>query len=552
MRVHNHCMHAAMLSANDFFILAFEKFKSTTHCSLMLQLKRAHRWLPFLFFSFLLLIGIIIHRDYGISWDEPLQHRLGLATWDFVTGNNNDLLGNDNSYLNPFIALIEVLPEKILQPQSESAMWLSRHLVNFIFCWVGLIFFYLLALRVFQDYRFALLACILFILTPRLVAHSFYNSKDLPFLFLFVVNVYLLVSWLEQPSWSKIVWMAIASGMLTGARIAGILFPVILILALVCAALTRKVNRSHIKAAVIYSLLYPVAVYIFFPTFWYHPIVQFMNAVTVMSHHPYEVTSFFMGETVHSLNTPWYYVPLWMSIIIPIGWWLFFLCGLGALIIMMIRRKKEFPLQWLIIILWLVVPLITQILLHSSTYDDGRHLFFIYPPFFLIATFGLHSLLQNNFEGKKNFRLLFPVAASGIFLTTAIYVISFMIRFHPYQYAYFNAIGRKYAFEYFEKDYWGLSFRNALKFLVRYDKSNQINVSWNIDPCEWNQAWLNNYDRRRIHLDRRAGHYDYFLTNYRSFKPADPSDEKIYELKVQGIPIMVIYKMHPPNSGVTR
>src|SRR6185503_13578667 len=109
----------------------------------MLQLHHTNRWLPMLFFGALLLIGIIVHRDYGISWDEPLQRRLGLATWNYLSGQNEDLLHIDNRYHNPFIELLELLPEKILQLRSESAIYLSRHLFNFIFCWIGLIFFYL-------------------------------------------------------------------------------------------------------------------------------------------------------------------------------------------------------------------------------------------------------------------------------------------------------------------------------------------------------------------------------------------------------------------------
>src|SRR6185369_13278495 len=133
-------------------------------------------------FAVLLAGGIIIHRDYGVSWDDPVQRRLGLATWDYVTGKNHDLLTLINRYYNPFIEAVEVLPEKILHQKSERANYLSKHLINFLICWIGLIFFYRLALKLFNDYRYALLSCLMFVLMPRLLAHSFYNSKDLPFL----------------------------------------------------------------------------------------------------------------------------------------------------------------------------------------------------------------------------------------------------------------------------------------------------------------------------------------------------------------------------------
>ncbi len=504
-------------------------------------------FLPFLFFFVLLIIGLFIYDDYGISWDEPLQHQVGLATSDYIAGSNNDLLGNDNCYLNPFIAWLEVLPEKLLNLNNERDIFLSRHLFNFLFCWVGLIFFYLLARKIFRHYHLALIACLIYILMPRLFAHCFYNSKDLPFLSLFIVNAFVLILWLEQPSWKKIMWLALCCGMLTGARIAGIFFPVILIVIAALGFLTQRLKMREIKMVIGYLMLYPVSVYIFFPTFWHHPFEQFLKAVSVMSHHPYEVTTFFMGETVSSLHTPWYYIPVWMAIIIPLGWCLLFLTGLAALAWMWLRSPKLFSLQWTFIILWLIFPVATQIILHSSTYDDGRHLFFTYPPLILIAVMGFQSMNTMMFMKKKVLSLLPSGIAWCTFLYTSLYLLVFMIQFHPFQYAYFNVIGRKYANDYFEKDYWGLSYRNALEYLVKYDRGSQLDVRWKVDPCEWNLIWLPDEDRKRINRVKPED-CTYYLTNYRSHHPADASDEKIYDLKVQGNTIMAVYKLHPPNN----
>ncbi len=84
------------------------------------QLRRTDKWLPVLFFLVLLFVGIDIYQDYGISWDEPLQHQVGLATWDYIFGKNDDLLRNDNSYLNPFIAGLEAAPEKIFNLKANA------------------------------------------------------------------------------------------------------------------------------------------------------------------------------------------------------------------------------------------------------------------------------------------------------------------------------------------------------------------------------------------------------------------------------------------------
>ncbi|MBA2422083.1 MAG: glycosyltransferase family 39 protein [Chitinophagales bacterium] len=285
---------------------------------------RTDRWLPILFFSALLIVGLAIHRDYGLSWDDPTQRRLGLVTYDYIFGKSTDLFANENCYINPFVALLEALPEKVLQPDNERDAYSMHHLANFIFCWVGLIFFYHLALQLFHDYRFAIIACIMFVLTPRLFAQCFYNSKDMTFLFLFVMSVYFTVVWLKRPSWSKMIGILIFSGILTATRIAGVIFPIILFIGMTIGVFSNQLKRKEIWMIAIFLLLYPVAVYIFFPTLWHDSLSKFIKTLALYSHHPYDVTTFFMGETIHSLKTPWYYIPVWMAIIIPLGWWIFF------------------------------------------------------------------------------------------------------------------------------------------------------------------------------------------------------------------------------------
>ncbi len=515
----------------------------------MFQFHRRHQLLPFLFFSLLLVIGISIHGDYGLSWDDPVQRQLGLSTCDYITGKNQDLLGLINRYYNPLIEALEVLPEKILQPKSERAVYLSKHLINFLFCWAGLIFFYLLALQLFKDYRFALLSCLLFVLTPRLFAQCFYNSKDLPFLFLFITSIYCLFCWMERPSWKNIFWLAISSGALTGARVLGIMIPALALVALLISMVQGKMGVKEMKMPGLYFLLYPVAVYIFFPAIWQNPVTGFLEAVKMMSHFPYDVTTFFMGATVHSLQTPWYYMPVWMAITIPIGWWFFFLAGIFFLIRFLFKEGKQFSVLWLIILLWLIVPLAAVIILQSNLYEDGRHLFFIEPAFLLIAVAGIRSLLMQGFSQKDILKKISIGVASVVLLVTSYYESVFMISCHPYQYVYFNLPGRKVATDYFDKDYWGVSYRSALEFLVRYDKSDHINVNWKIDPCEWNLVWLNDYDRGRISRVK-YNECDYYITNYRSHHPMDASDKKIYEVNVQGITIMAVYEMHPPTALV--
>ena len=109
-------------------------------------------------------------------------------------------------------------------------------------------------------------------------------------------------------------------------------------------------------------------------------------------------------------------------------------------------------------------------------------------------------------------------------------------------------IGRQYAEKDFEKDYWGLSYRNALEYLVANDKSAEIKLCWTMAPCEYNLIWLKKEDQKRIHWTRFRD-CDYFVTIFKSRTPFEIPGKKIYEVKVQDIGIVDLYKMNPPTEG---
>ena len=68
--------------------------------------------------------------------------------------------------------------------------------------------------------RFALL---IFLLHPRIYAHSFGNSKDLPFLAMFIIALYLLERAFRRDTIGGFVLLGIAVGLLTNLRIMGIM-----------------------------------------------------------------------------------------------------------------------------------------------------------------------------------------------------------------------------------------------------------------------------------------------------------------------------------------
>ncbi|GAJ22942.1 unnamed protein product, partial [marine sediment metagenome] len=65
-----------------------------------------------------------------------------------------------------------------------------------------------------------------------------------------------------------------------------------------------------------------------------------------------------------------------------------------------------------------------------------------------------------------------------------------MIKNHPHQNVYFNFFAGKNIKERFELDYWGLSYKQALEYVLENDSSEIINIQVSQHPGVYNQFIL--------------------------------------------------------------
>ena len=90
------------------------------------------------------------------------------------------------------------------------------------------------------------------------------------------------------------------------------------------------------------------------------------------------------------------------------------------------------------------------ILRKTHLYDEVRHLLFLFPFFFILATISLYKISK---------RIFFFFS----FLTIILFTVE-NFKIHPYQYVWFNTPSRVLELnKNFELDYWGLSGRNLAK-----------------------------------------------------------------------------------------
>jgi len=110
-----------------------------------------------------LALGLAVHRDYGISWDEPHQRLTGAVTVkhlaelfapSLVSGEASrlpalkDYVDRDHgtAFEAPAVAL-----EALLGFSDKRDIFMFRHLLTFLVCFVGAIAVYRLAERRFAD-----------------------------------------------------------------------------------------------------------------------------------------------------------------------------------------------------------------------------------------------------------------------------------------------------------------------------------------------------------------------------------------------------------------
>ena len=164
-------------------------------------------------FTFFFILGCIVFFDYGISIDEPFNRLMGFYWLNYIfsffpdleiSKNINFVLNNikvtsfenistlePNDFVYGIVFDVPMAFFEILFGINDPKYYFQmRHFFNFLFFFIASIYFFrLLSIR-FKDWKLPILGTFFFVLSPRIIANSFYNNKDLIFLSLFVISIY--------------------------------------------------------------------------------------------------------------------------------------------------------------------------------------------------------------------------------------------------------------------------------------------------------------------------------------------------------------------------
>lgn len=498
--------------------------------------------LSFLFFVLYLITGLLIYRHYGINWDEGAQHHIGLMNWDYIFNKDKELLSSPDRYHGPVMEVFQIAIEKAMRISDEGNRDRTRHLVNFMVFYASVIAFFFSARILFKTEKWALAATLMLVLSPKIFGESFYNSKDTICLGFLIFWLFSLLKLVQKPGFLNLLFHALTTALAVDIRI---LTVIIIPLSLAALAndyyLQPKDKKKLLLIMPAYVVLTAALVIFFWPTLWHQPAQQFLAAINQMKRYPWEGMVFYMGKDIYALRLPWHYALIWILISTPTLFTVLWAAGTFTMLRNLIKNPFLFiSANLLQLIIWLacVLPVIIVSAAHAVLLDSWRHLYFIYPFFVLGAVYGLKGLWQYAQEKMNPFITCFFTAYLAMLAAIIIYM-------HPVESTYFNlvALAVFHPIENkFERDYWGLSYKQALEYLLHADIPKPVKIKPANGPGEWNKLMFTQSQQQQFAFRDSIADADYYMTNYR-WDWSRPKGKIVYEINKFGVPVMTVLKI---------
>ena len=438
-------------------------------------------------------VGVAVLDDYGIGWDAISQRRVAELNAAYIMGDRDALPPNHNRFYGMAFELPLLLTERLLGLTDSRDIYLSRHLLIHLFFIAGGFCCGLLAWRMFHNRWVALLAMLLFLLHPRLYAHSFFNSKDVPFAVMFMIALYLTHRAFRRDTAGAFALLGVVVGLAANMRpFALLLIPAVLALRGLDwrAAAGADARRRILLTAGVFAAAALLAIYASQPYYWENPL-RFIDGIQTLSRHPTLVDNLFQGRIVRSDAVPADYIPVWFGITAPPLPLLLGAAGMAAILWRGFRAPgragRHGELRFLLLLLGcFTLPVVVAIVLQSHIYNGWRQMYFLWGPFCLLAAAGIHWLSHPG----RGLKLMRPMAGYGLAaagLGGAIYSI---VSLHPHQQIHFNLLANWTApgelRRQYEMDYWQTSHLQGLEYLLeRYPDTTLYVLDWPRAEVQW-------------------------------------------------------------------
>src|SRR5688572_15284485 len=428
---------------------------------------------------------VLTFRNYGVTVDEKHAHTNGQYFVDWYTSGFTDrtILDEGNhrlygSFVNAILAFVDNI--------SPLGSYESGHLVVALFSFAGIVFAYRLGKHLAGPSA-GFFSAILLLVTPVYYGHSFMNPKDIPFAALFLACLYYMTTAYEhlpRLGARRILMLGTAIGLTLGIRVGAVmLFGYLVVLIVLWLGTKYRTNPSYrgraiwtdLRAAVASTFGVGIVAWLVMLIWWpYAQISPILNPLRAFRRSAnfidYNADALYRGKYVPSDSLPWDYLPTWFSITLPEFYGVILSMGLVAFVARKLSRQPmrgggdpDRRSKILFLVFATCFPVATAMAMQPILYDGTRHFLFVVPPFAVLVGLTLTWPLSVGLS-----RPLKVVSASLLLVLGGMTVVD-MIKLHPYEYAYFNRSfgGLKAALGRYETDYWGVSHKEGIDWLVR-------------------------------------------------------------------------------------
>lgn len=444
-------------------------------------------------FAGMFVLILFIFPDYGMTWDEHLHAQYGQAIVDYYASHFKDQRHVQLFDLYLYGGMFDFMSATINYFFPSLDIYKLRHLLNALIGLLGLFGTWRLG-RILGGNSVGLVALILCATAPMYFGHMFNNSKDIPFAAGIVWSCYFMARSYAKPAWPTIIKLGIVMGLTLGIRVGGIIIFFFWLVPMGFEALRpwltcrnretalaalSTVKRQALRVVLPVVIISYLVMLICWPWAQENPLINPVKAFIEFSNFKQKIPVMMHGLIYDSTNLPWYYVPLHFSVKLP----LLLLTTLVLSIFFMPKIWSRFiPTQkqaFSLIVLSTVFPLAYAMLRRPTLYDGVRHFLFLVPFFCVLAALTIRTCLvwcrAKIRQPSAQWAIKPALLAIGLpVLTLQLY---YMVKLHPYEYIYTNLFfgGVKGTHGLYSSDYWGESFKEAIKeFLAYIDKEGGV------------------------------------------------------------------------------
>jgi hypothetical protein len=468
----------------------------------------------------ILALGVSQFRHFGIGFDEPGMRAHGIAESKYLLQTLNpelygelsegetfrnapDLTSEDpinRSYGAVFeVALIGI--EYLLNlTEDKRKLWEYRHLANYLFCGFGLIVFVLFIYIRFKSRVLAILSALLMVCSPRVFADFYYNNKDSVFLTFYLLASISAILFVTRRRKLYFLVSAVLIGIATSMRAPGILIEVVLISTLVLHRGYKECPKIKLASISISHILLVFASLILFqPYFWSNPVSKIVSYFLSSKNFSYPGCTLTAGNCFANDSLPFYYIPLWIVATTPIFISLLILYGIfksshaNSLVVRKsIGGVSTHSVVDSMMMAFFLVPLALAIASKSTLYDGWRHFYFIYPMLMYFAIYACHQIELSRSALVRN-------SARILIISNVVMTLSWMNLNKPLYNLYFTQFAGQNIESRWETDYWNLSGRDALTWIVANDQKEVIKIQTSDNsPLYDSSVFLSEHDKNRV------------------------------------------------------